>query len=225
MIDSSAACSAPTRCGRRSSTTSAPSVPRCSSATSASSETAGSVRGILTSIETIPFERARDRGVHEPRGDRLVRRRASDPAARPFKDRDAVLRRYAADGWRVLGLGWQPEIAEERRSRARTGRCRLRMHAGRSASRSDVLYCPHGAGPPVCWCRKPLPRSRASCSSSAIPARRVAVHLRRQRGPQDPGFARAVSGSSAVATRPTSSARSAALPNWLRRPQRLTLHH
>ena len=21
----------------------------------------------------------------------------------------------------------------------------------------DVLYCPHGAGPPVCWCRKPLP--------------------------------------------------------------------
>ena len=21
----------------------------------------------------------------------------------------------------------------------------------------EVLYCPHGGGPPVCWCRKPLP--------------------------------------------------------------------
>jgi histidinol phosphatase-like enzyme len=21
----------------------------------------------------------------------------------------------------------------------------------------DVEYCPHGAGPPQCWCRKPLP--------------------------------------------------------------------
>jgi histidinol phosphatase-like enzyme len=21
----------------------------------------------------------------------------------------------------------------------------------------DVKYCPHGGGPPVCWCRKPLP--------------------------------------------------------------------
>jgi histidinol phosphatase-like enzyme len=20
-----------------------------------------------------------------------------------------------------------------------------------------IHYCPHGAGPPVCWCRKPLP--------------------------------------------------------------------
>jgi histidinol phosphatase-like enzyme len=21
----------------------------------------------------------------------------------------------------------------------------------------DVVWCPHGDGPPVCWCRKPLP--------------------------------------------------------------------
>ena len=21
----------------------------------------------------------------------------------------------------------------------------------------EVKYCPHGGGPPVCWCRKPLP--------------------------------------------------------------------
>ena len=21
----------------------------------------------------------------------------------------------------------------------------------------EMLYCPHGAGPPICWCRKPLP--------------------------------------------------------------------
>ena len=21
----------------------------------------------------------------------------------------------------------------------------------------EILYCPHAAGPPTCWCRKPLP--------------------------------------------------------------------
>ena len=31
----------------------------------------------------------------------------------------------------------------------------------------EVLYCPHAAGPPKCWCRKPLP-GWASFSSSGI---------------------------------------------------------
>jgi histidinol phosphatase-like enzyme len=21
----------------------------------------------------------------------------------------------------------------------------------------EILFCPHGGGPPICWCRKPLP--------------------------------------------------------------------
>jgi histidinol phosphatase-like enzyme len=52
----------------------------------------------------------------------------------------------------------------------------------------DVEYCPHGGGPPVCWCRKPLPglgvifieRHRLDPSQSIY----VGV------GPQDLGFAR-----------------------------------
>ena len=52
----------------------------------------------------------------------------------------------------------------------------------------DVLYCPHGGGPPVCWCRKPLPglgvvfiqRYRLD------PSQCIYVGS----GAQDPGFAR-----------------------------------
>lgn len=52
----------------------------------------------------------------------------------------------------------------------------------------EVDYCPHAAGPPTCWCRKPLPglgvvlvhRHRLD------PAQCVYVGA----GPQDPGFAR-----------------------------------
>jgi histidinol phosphatase-like enzyme len=52
----------------------------------------------------------------------------------------------------------------------------------------EVEYCPHAAGPPRCWCRKPLPglgvlfihRHRLD------PARCVYVGA----GTQDPGFAR-----------------------------------
>jgi histidinol phosphatase-like enzyme len=52
----------------------------------------------------------------------------------------------------------------------------------------DVECCPHPAGPPRCWCRKPLPglgvlfvqRHRLD------PAQCIYVGS----GPQDPGFAR-----------------------------------
>ena len=52
----------------------------------------------------------------------------------------------------------------------------------------EVVYCPHAGGPPICWCRKPLPGLGV-------------VFIQRHRldpsqclyvgaGPQDPGFAR-----------------------------------
>jgi histidinol phosphatase-like enzyme len=52
----------------------------------------------------------------------------------------------------------------------------------------EVEYCPHGAGPPTCWCRKPLPGlgvlfiQRHKLDAS----RCIYVGA----GPQDPGFAR-----------------------------------
>ena len=90
---------------------------------------------------------------------------AADPAAarlarptmsRCLPDRREVLQRYAADGWRLLGLSWQPEIADKTMSVAE-------VHAGFARMQEllgvaiEVEYCPHAGGPPICWCRKPLP--------------------------------------------------------------------
>jgi histidinol phosphatase-like enzyme len=51
-----------------------------------------------------------------------------------------------------------------------------------------MLYCPHGAGPPVCWCRKPLP------GLAVLAIGRHRLDPRRclfvGDGPQDRGFAR-----------------------------------
>jgi histidinol phosphatase-like enzyme len=52
----------------------------------------------------------------------------------------------------------------------------------------EVEFCPHAAGPPRCWCRKPLPglgvlfvhRHRLDASRCLYVGA----------GPQDPGFAR-----------------------------------
>jgi len=54
--------------------------------------------------------------------------------------------------------------------------------------RLDILYCPHAAGPPVCWCRKPLPGLGVMLIErhQLDPSRCVYVGD----GPQDPGFAR-----------------------------------
>jgi aryl-alcohol dehydrogenase-like predicted oxidoreductase/histidinol phosphatase-like enzyme/adenylate kinase family enzyme len=71
-------------------------------------------------------------------------------------DSAAILRRYHQQGWRVLGMSWQPEVAE--RTQSATGVdavfARMRELLGLDI---EVEYCPHGAGPPSCWCRKPLP--------------------------------------------------------------------
>jgi histidinol phosphatase-like enzyme len=52
----------------------------------------------------------------------------------------------------------------------------------------EILYCPHGAGPPVCWCRKPLPGLGVLAIERhrLDPGRCLFVGA----GPQDPGFAR-----------------------------------
>ena len=101
--------------------------------------------------------------------------------------RGDVLRRYQDDGWRLIGLSWQPEIADETMSRAdvEAGFTRMRELLGVAI---DIEYCPHAAGPPVCWCRKPLPGlgvlliERHKLDPSAC----IYVGA----GTQDPGFAR-----------------------------------
>jgi histidinol phosphatase-like enzyme len=52
----------------------------------------------------------------------------------------------------------------------------------------DVQYCPHGGGPPVCWCRKPLPGLAVAFirNYQLDPSQCIYVGA----GAQDPGFAR-----------------------------------
>ncbi len=70
--------------------------------------------------------------------------------------RAETLREHADRGCRLLGLSWQPEIAEGKRTRAEVDAIFAEMNERLGLS-IEIEYCPHAAGPPRCWCRKPLP--------------------------------------------------------------------
>lgn len=139
-------------------------------------------------IDIVPFERARDPAMTNRAliiwcDGTLVGDVAGDDQIR----RADVLRGYRDEGWLLLGLAWCPQIADKTMTveQAEAGFARLQEQLGVSI---EVLYCPHAAGPPTCWCRNPLPglgvvfiqRHRLD------PSRCIYVGS----GPQDPGFAR-----------------------------------
>jgi len=139
-------------------------------------------------IDIVPFERTRDPAMTNKAlivwcDGTLIGDVAGDLQIR----RADVLRRYQSEGWLLLGLAWRPQIADQTMTveEADAGFARLQDQIGVSI---EVLYCPHAAGPPTCWCRKPLPglgvvfiqRHRLD------PSRCIYVGS----GPQDPGFAR-----------------------------------
>jgi aryl-alcohol dehydrogenase-like predicted oxidoreductase/predicted kinase/histidinol phosphatase-like enzyme len=104
-----------------------------------------------------------------------------------LEGRGARLRRYVEEGWKVFGVTWLPEIAEGAMSPADAAALFARLREGLGID-IEIEYCPHAAGPPVCWCRKPLPglgvvlRDRHRLE----PAQCIYVGI----GSQDPGFAR-----------------------------------
>ena len=102
-------------------------------------------------------------------------------------ERAATLRRYRDDGWRILGMSWQREIADGTRAIADVEAVFTRLKE-RLGIAIDVEYCPHGAGPPRCWCRKPLPGLGVLLIHryQLDPALCIYVGA----GAQDPGFAR-----------------------------------
>jgi len=71
-------------------------------------------------------------------------------------DRGETLRQYDDEGYRLVALSWRPEIAEGVATREQVDAVYARMQELLGVT-MDVLYCPHAAGPPTCWCRKPLP--------------------------------------------------------------------
>ena len=149
-------------------------------------------------IDVVPFERRLDpaqvnRAVIVWCDDVLFRSRsgARTPSSPDdmvvAEDRGPTLRRYHDEGWRVLGLSWQPEIAAGARSAEDVSAVFARLNE-RLGLTIDVEYCPHGAGPPRCWCRKPLPGLGVLLIHryQLDPAQCVYVG----EGSQDPGFAR-----------------------------------
>ena len=105
----------------------------------------------FAAIDTVPFERRRDPSARNRAlilwCDGVLARSRSGQRAPSSPDdvevvagRGEVLRRYAAEGWPLLGLAWRPEIAEEKMS-TDAGRCRLRPDdlSARRADRREVL--------------------------------------------------------------------------------------
>jgi aryl-alcohol dehydrogenase-like predicted oxidoreductase/predicted kinase len=68
----------------------------------------------------------------------------------------ARLRDCRDAGYRLLGVSWRPAIAEGRESEDAV-KAMFARECARLGLDVDVECCPHPAGPPRCWCRKPLP--------------------------------------------------------------------
>jgi aryl-alcohol dehydrogenase-like predicted oxidoreductase/predicted kinase/histidinol phosphatase-like enzyme len=152
----------------------------------------------FTHIDVVPFERRRDPSFTNRAlivwGDEVLwrsrtgqRTLASADDLEALADRGVFLRRYRDEGWLVLGMSWRPEIAEGTLSAeaARAAFDRMQSDLGDAI---EIDFCPHGAGPPTCWCRKPLPGLgvRFIQKHRLDPTQCVYVGA----GPQDPGFAR-----------------------------------
>ena len=132
-------------------------------------------------IEVVPFARAPREGYTN----RAVIVWLDDMAIE--ESLAAALRKRQADGWKILGLSWQPRIESGEISHAdvEAGVAGLRDRTGIDI---EMSYCPHGAGPPRCWCRKPLP----GLGVIVIERHRLdpsqCIYI--GSGSQDPGFAR-----------------------------------
>ena len=70
--------------------------------------------------------------------------------------RTEALQRYAADGWLLFAIAWRPQLTDGSTTLETVQACFARTRELLGAD-FEVAFCPHPAGPPVCWCRKPLP--------------------------------------------------------------------
>jgi aryl-alcohol dehydrogenase-like predicted oxidoreductase/histidinol phosphatase-like enzyme/predicted kinase len=152
----------------------------------------------FASVDVVPFVRQHDAALT----DRAVimwcdgvLRRSKSGAPRPraaddvevMAGRREVLLRYLADGWKLLAISWEPEMTEQNADAADV-EARLARLRAELALDIEFHYCPHGAGPPVCWCRKPLPGLGVLVihRHQLDPAQCIYVGA----GAQDPPFAR-----------------------------------
>ena len=104
----------------------------------------------FSAIDVVPFERRRNAAFTN----RAVFIWSDDGAL--VEREAAMLRDYQAQGIPIVVLCWQPEIAAGTRRPAEVDAL-FDSIRGRTGLSFEVACCPHGAGPPRCWCRKPLP--------------------------------------------------------------------
>jgi aryl-alcohol dehydrogenase-like predicted oxidoreductase len=82
--------------------------------------------------------------------------RASDVLIDP--ERHDLLRRHAEEGWLLFIHAWRPQIARGETNIEEVAACFAELGKQLGVS-IDTACCPHDAGPPICWCRKPIPGS------------------------------------------------------------------
>jgi aryl-alcohol dehydrogenase-like predicted oxidoreductase len=148
-------------------------------------------------LDTLPFVRHAD-PTRTTRAvilwcDGVLRTRTTGARTEPDLDcttlaaRRVRLARYQAEGWRLLAISWEPQITEHGIAAVDVEQAfaRLRAQLGLDI---DFHYCPHGGGPPVCWCRKPLPGLGVWLIDrhQLDPSQCIYVGV----SPQDPSFAR-----------------------------------
>jgi hypothetical protein len=86
----------------------------------------------------------------------------------------------AATGYVLAGTTWQPGLVDAAPLAARL--------AALLGAPIHVAHCPHPAGPPICWCRKPLPGLGLALAHAHGLDLARSIHV--GRGPADRGFAR-----------------------------------
>ena len=121
----------------------------------------------FTRVDTVPFRR-RTPGGRERRAlvfwyDGVVRTSRAGARSPVSPDdiellpgRREAIDRCRAEGWLLFGLSWRPDVAAGRATaedvRAVDTHTEALLGGG-----IESLHCPHGDGPAVCWCRKPMP--------------------------------------------------------------------
>ncbi len=69
-----------------------------------------------------------------------------------------IVTRHRSQGWLVFVHAWRPQVERKETAPEDVDACFARMQELLGVE-LDVACCPHDAGPPVCWCRKPIPGS------------------------------------------------------------------
>jgi aryl-alcohol dehydrogenase-like predicted oxidoreductase/predicted kinase len=107
----------------------------------------------FTAVEERPF--VRTPGPND--GARMLAFDLDDVLAVDDARRQVVFERHRAEGWLLLAHAWRPAAV---RGGASIDEVAAELERLRGELGVDhIAMCPHDAGPPICWCRKPIPGS------------------------------------------------------------------